>query len=82
MSVFTAYLRSNSGEVSCFARKNLILCGFSSVVFLVKNSGDVTQLRLSCSARFFLLSKLYVSVGILSKLIEIYRLYGLDWISV
>ena len=53
MSVFTAYLHSNCGEVSYFARKNLILCGISTVVFLVNNSGGVFLLRISGKARFF-----------------------------
>ena len=41
MSVFTAYLHFNLGEVSTCARKNLLFCGISIVVFLVNNSGDV-----------------------------------------
>ena len=53
MSVFTAYLHCNLGEVSSFARKNLKLCGLSTVVFLVNNSGGVILLRVSGSARFF-----------------------------
>ena len=53
MSVFTAYLHSNRGEVSSFARKNLMFCGISTVVFLVSNSGGVFQLGVSGSARFF-----------------------------
>ena len=53
MSVFTAYLHCNFGEVSSFARKNLIFCGISTVVFLVNNSGGVFLLRVSGSARFF-----------------------------
>ena len=53
MSVFTAYLHFNLGEVSSCARKNSIFCGISTVDFLVKNSGGVFQLRVSGSARFF-----------------------------
>ena len=53
MSVFFAYLHCSLGEVSCFARKNLIVCGILNVVFLVKNSGGVFLLRVSGSARFF-----------------------------
>ena len=53
MSVFTAYLHCNLGDISSFVRKNLILCGISTVVFLVKNSGGVFLLRISGNARFF-----------------------------
>ena len=53
MSVFTAYLQCNLGEVSFFARKNFIFCCISIVVFLVNNSGGVFLLKVSGSARFF-----------------------------
>ena len=52
MTVFTTYFHSNSGEVSSFARKNLMFCGISTVVFLVSNLGDVFLLRVFGSARF------------------------------
>ena len=48
------FLHCNLGQVSSFARKNLILCGILTVVFLVYNSGGVFLLRVSGSARFFL----------------------------
>ena len=63
MSVFSAYLHSSLGDVSSFARKNLIFCGISTVVFLFINSSDVFLLSVSGSARFSLLSKLYVELG-------------------
>ena len=44
MSVCTAYLQSNRGVVSSFARKNLIFCGISTVVILVSNLGGVFRL--------------------------------------
>ena len=44
MSVCTAYLQSNRGVVSSFAKKNLIFCGFSTVVILVSNLGGVFRL--------------------------------------
>ena len=53
MSVFTAYLHLNLGEVSSCTRKNLIFCGISTVVFLVNHSGGVFLLRVLGSARFF-----------------------------
>ena len=53
MSVFTAYLHFNRGDVSSFARKILMFCGISTVVFLVGNSGGVLLPRISGSARFF-----------------------------
>ena len=62
MSDSTAYLHSSLGDVSSFARKNLIFCGISTVitVFLVINSSGVFLLSVSGSARFSLLSELYV----------------------
>ena len=63
MSVFIAYLHCNFGEVSSFARKNLIFCGNLTVVFLVNSSGGVFLLRVSGSVRIFLLSKVNVSLG-------------------
>ena len=53
MSVLTAYLHFNLGEVSSCARKNSLFCGISTVVFLVNKSGGVILLRVSGSARFF-----------------------------
>ena len=53
MSVFTAYLHCNFSEVSSFARKHLIFCGISTVVFLVNNSGGLFLLKVSGNARFF-----------------------------
>ena len=53
MSVFTAYLHCNLGEVSSCARKNLIIRGTSTVVFLVNNSSGVFLLIVAGSARFF-----------------------------
>ena len=54
MSVFTAYLHYSRGEISSFARKkNLIICGISTVVFLVINSGGVFLLRVSGRAILF-----------------------------
>ena len=82
LSVITAYLHCNLGDVSSFARKNFIFCGISTVVFLVNNSGGVFLLRVSGSARFFLLSKLCVSLEISLKLVEIDKFYGLGLIFV
>ena len=53
MSVLTAYSHSNQGDVSSFARKNLIFCGISTVVFRVSNSSGVFLLNVSGNARFF-----------------------------
>ena len=53
MSVFTAYLHLNLGEVSSRARKILRFYGNSTVVFLVNNSGGVFLLRVLGSVRFF-----------------------------
>ena len=53
MSVFTASLHFNLGEVSSCARKSLIFCVISTVVFLDNISGCVFPLRVSGSARFF-----------------------------
>ena len=53
LSVITAYLYCNLGDVSSFARKNFIFCGIPTAVFLVNNSGGVFLLRVSGSARFF-----------------------------
>ena len=53
MSVFPAYLHFKLGEVSVCARKNLIFCGISIVVFIVNKSGGVFLLRVTGSARFF-----------------------------
>ena len=51
-SVLTAYLHSNRGHVSSFARKNFIFCGFSMVVFRVISSAGLFRLRVSGKARF------------------------------
>ena len=80
MSVFAAYLQCNLGEVSSFARKNLRFCGISTVVLLVNNRACVFLLKVSGSASFFLLSKLFVSLGTSLKLVEIFKLYGLGLI--
>ena len=53
MSVFTAYLHFNWGDVSSFARYNLIFFGNSTVVFRVSSSGGVFLLNVSGNARFF-----------------------------
>ena len=53
MSVFTAYLYSNRGDVSFFARQNLIFFGISTVVFRVSSSDGVILLTVSGNARFF-----------------------------
>ena len=63
----SAYLHSNRGDVSSFARYNLTFFGISTVVFRVSTSGGVFLLNVSGNARFFLLSKLYVSLGSSSK---------------
>ena len=76
MSVCMAYLQSNRGVVSSFARKNIILCGISTVVNLVSNLGGV--FRLSAMKDTFQRSKLYVRVGISLELIEINKLYRLN----
>ena len=49
----SVYLFCIPGEVSSLARKNLMICGISNVVFRVKNSGGVFILRVSGSARIF-----------------------------
>ena len=82
MSVFTAYLHFNRGEVSSFARKNLLFCDISTVVLLVNYPSGVFLLRVSGSARFFLLSKLYRSLGSSLISIENHKLYGFGLISV
>ena len=41
------------GDVSFFARYNLLFCGISTVVFRVSNSGGVFLLNESGNARFF-----------------------------
>ena len=53
MSVFTAYLHSSRGDVSSFARQNLMFCGISTVVFRVSNSSGVFRINVSGNARFF-----------------------------
>ena len=58
--MFTAYLHSNYGDVSSFARKNRIFCGIPTVVFLVNNSGGVFLLNVSGNARFFFCSLNYM----------------------
>ena len=51
-----------------------MFCCISTVVFRVRSSGGVFLLRVSGNARFFfLLFRLYVSLGISLKLIEIYK---------
>ena len=82
MSVFTAYLHFNLGEVLSRARKNLIFCGISTVVFLVNNLGGVFLLRVSGSARFFPAVQSICKFGTFIKLVEIYKLYGLGLIFV
>ena len=81
MSVFTACLHSYLSEVSSCARKNSLFCGISTVAFLVNNSRGVFLLRVSGSARFFLLFKLYVSMDISLKY-GICKLYGFGLIVV
>ena len=68
MSVFTAYLHSNCGEVSSFARKSLMFSGISTVVFLVNSSGGVFLLRVSGSSRFFPALQLICKFGNFIKL--------------
>ena len=51
--VFTAYLNSNRGNFLSFARKSLIFCAISTVVFLVNSSSGVFRLSVSGNARFF-----------------------------
>ena len=62
-----AYLYSNFGCVSCFARKNLEFCGISTVVFLLNNSGGVFLLSASRSANFFPAVQTIFKFGNLSK---------------
>ena len=80
-SVLTAYLHSNRGKVSSFARRNLIICGFSSVFFLFIIQVVYFYSKYWVVQGFFLLSKLNVSLGVLLKLIEIYKLYKLKSIN-
>ena len=82
MSVFTAYLHFNCGEVSSFARKNLLFCGISTVVFLVIISGGVFQLGVSGSARFFPAVQTFCKLENFIKITGIYKLYGLGSILV
>ena len=50
----------------------------SFVVFLVVNSGGVFRLSVSSNAKFFMQSRLHVSMGFSLHLVEIYKLYVLD----
>ena len=77
MSVFTAYLHCNLGEVSSFTRKNFVYCGISTVAILVNNSGGVFLLRVSGGARLFPAVQT-ICLGISLKLVEIYKFYGLS----
>ena len=72
---------SDFDDVLSFAWKNLIFCGISTVVFLVKKGG-VFLLSVSGIARFFPAVQLYVGLGILYKLFEVCKLYGLGLIFV
>ena len=71
MSIFTAYLHSNCGEVSSYVRKNLLFCGISTIVVLVSNLGGVFRLRVSGSARFFPAVQTICKL----KLFEIYKIF-------
>ena len=75
MSVFAAFLHSNWGDVSSFARANLIFFGISTVVFRVCSSSGAFLLNVSGNARFFPAGQTICNLGISLKLIEIYKLY-------
>ena len=66
MSVFTAYLPCNLGEVSSFARKNFIFSVISTVVFLIKKSGGVFLLRVSGSRKMSIKNSHSVSLYIMA----------------
>ena len=68
MSVFTAYFHCNCGEVSSFARKNLLFCSILTIVFPVNNSVGVFLLRVSGSARFFPAVQTMCKFGIFIKI--------------
>ena len=68
MSVLTAYLHCDLDEVSSYARKNLIVGGISTVVFLVNNSGGVFLLGVLVSARFFSAVQIICKFGTIIKI--------------
>ena len=49
---FFAYLHSNHGDDSSFARKNFMFCVIATVVFRVINSGGVFRQSVFFKARF------------------------------
>ena len=64
---FAAYLHCNFGDVSSFAGKSFYILWYFNCCFRVNNSCGVFLLRVSGSAWFFLLSKLYVCLEISIK---------------
>ena len=67
MSVFSANLHCNHGDISSFARKKLMFCVISTVVFLANKSGGVFLPRVSGSARFFSCFQPLCKLGIFIK---------------
>ena len=81
-SVFIANLHSYLVDVSSFVRKKFMFCGISTVIFLVFNSYGVFRLSVSGNATFFPAVQTVCKFGNFAKVFEIYKLYGLDLISV
>ena len=67
----------------CLLRENFFMfCGIFDIVFLIFNSGGVFRLSVSGNADFFSQFKLYVSLRTSLKIVELYKLSGLDLIFV